>query len=175
MFQKYNPLLCALTIVTTLSAMFSAYSPQVPVDDAARKKAALILSARYQTDESATFISQSLTVTKITYNFRSASPYGAPRPARQFIVVSIRLANNSDRSVPYFVSDFGIRNSAGDQIGHSFLTGVPDNLTSGNIDPYAEVTGNLGFEVPTDAADLKLIFAPRSWGGRWSITDLSRK
>jgi|GEM_PF-3871885 hypothetical protein len=134
-----------------------------------------MLSSSYSIDKPATFNSQSLTVTKTTYNFQSASPYRVPGPTRQFLLLSIKLTNISGLRVSYQVADLSVRNSAGDLIGRAFLTGVPDSLTSGSIDPNDEVTGNLGFEIPKDTTDLKLIFAPRSWGGRWIVIDLNQK
>lgn len=76
------------------------------------------------------------------------------RPAanHEFVAISIRLVNVNQASVTYSVSDFTLRNQAGDMInadvGGSALIGSAALPTRGTIPSGGSIVGEIVFEAP---------------------------
>lgn len=79
-----------------------------------------------------------------------------PAQGKQFALVNITVKNISEESEQISAAKFGAINN-GLKVP-SVIAAVPDGLQSGQLEPGATLTGNLLYEVPSDATDLKLAY-----------------
>lgn len=92
-----------------------------------------------------------------------------PAANHEFVAVSVRLVNVSQVSVTYGVSDFALRDQAGDMInadvGGSALIGSAALPTQGTIPSGGSIVGEIVFEVPMSDHATTLLWQPAAASG----------
>lgn len=79
-----------------------------------------------------------------------------PAQGKQFVLVNVTVKNISKVSEPISSGRFGVLNN-GLKV-QPVIASVPDGLQTGKLEPGASLTGNILYEVPSDATDLKLAY-----------------
>lgn len=106
-----------------------------------------------------------LTVNNIERNWVEKDKYAmSPESGKEFIIVSVEIANKGKSTVSFNPYDFKVEDSNGVRKNTAYVGTVSDELHSGELAPGGKVTGNMPFEVPKDDKGLKLIFQPSFWG-----------
>lgn len=81
--------------------------------------------------------------------------FDTPKEGCEYVTVSISIVNNSDEKISYNPYDWKMENSNGQETETAFY--VDDyELSSGDLNPGGNVSGNLTFEEPQGDAGLKL-------------------
>lgn len=122
--------------------------------------------SEYAVNEPITIGDQTLTVTSVQRNFNTGNEFSQPQAGKEYVIVTVKLENNSKSQISFNTFDFQIQDSNGVLKNEGFITGVQNPLNSGNLAPGGKVTGNLGFEVQKDDAGLKLVFKPNFWSNQ---------
>jgi hypothetical protein len=122
--------------------------------------------AVYSVNDPATIGDQTLTVTGVQRNYNSGNQYVKPDAGKEYVVVSVTIQNNGSDQVSFTTYDFQVQDSNGVQKTEAFVTGVENQLQSGNLAPRGKVSGNLAYEVPKEDTGLKLIFKPSFWSSK---------
>jgi len=87
-----------------------------------------------------------------------------PNQGQKWIVVSTTITNKGQTSQTISVVSFGLIDSKNNQYEVALLAGALDDVESptGQLSPGNEQQGEVAFEVPEGAKELKLIFKPNS-------------
>ncbi len=120
-------------------------------------------------NEPATIDDQTLTVTKVERSYSSGNQYVKPSTGNEYVVVTVQIQNDGTDQVSFNTFDFQIQDTNGVLKSEAFITGLENQLSSGNLAPGGKVTGRLGYEVPKGDANLKLVFKPSFWTNK-SVT-----
>lgn len=96
-----------------------------------------------------------LKVNSVERNY-TPNPSRTPAPGKEFVLVNVTIKSISEESERVGAYSFGVIND-GLKTAGSIAT-VPSPLQTGELEPGASTSGNLIFEVPTDATDLKLAY-----------------
>lgn len=85
--------------------------------------------------------------------------YDTPKDGKEYVVVTVKYDNSSDKDLSYNPFDFKLLNSDGQKTEAEF-TGFLQNtqLESGNLAAGGTVTGDLAFEAPVGDEGLYLIY-----------------
>ena len=98
-----------------------------------------------------------LTVT--SFKKSSGSDFDKPKEGMEFVIVSLKIKNNSSGKVTYNPFDFKMQNSKGQIIAMTFTTvDQKTALSSGELASGGEVEGTVAFEEPKDDSELVLIY-----------------
>ena len=87
-------------------------------------------------------------------------------PGNMYIVVHIKLVNNSSRVVDYGPFDFHVKSSSGNITNETFTFGYTANnqLNSGKLPPGGSVEGDLIFQTGKSDHKAQLIWQPKFFG-----------
>ena len=87
-----------------------------------------------------------------------------PNQGQKWIVVSTTITNKGQTSQTISVVSFGLIDSKNNQYEVALLAGALDDVQSptGQLSPGDEQQGEVAFEVPEGAKELKLLFKPNS-------------
>lgn len=86
-----------------------------------------------------------------------------PSEGNEFVLVHLKIENDSDETISYNELDFAMENSSGQKDEVDFLmVEQDDHLGSGDLTEDGEVEGILAFEQEEDD-DLKLYYEPDFW------------
>lgn len=96
-----------------------------------------------------------LKVNSVERNY-APNPSRTPAPGKEFVLVNVTVKSISEEGERIGAYSFGVINN-GLKTPGSIAT-VPSPLQTGELEPGASTSGNLIFEVPTDATDLKLAY-----------------
>ena len=98
-------------------------------------------------------------ITVVSFKKSSGSDFDKPKEGMEYVIVSLKIKNNSSGKVTYNPFNFKMQNSKG-QITNMALTTVnQDNaLASGELANGGEVEGTVAFEEPKDDSGLILIY-----------------
>lgn len=85
--------------------------------------------------------------------------YDSPKEGHEFIIVTVKYDNNSEKDINYNSFDFELLNSQGQKTDSTFTTvGNETRLESGSLAPGGTVTGTVTFEAPVGDEGLYLIY-----------------
>lgn len=89
---------------------------------------------------------------------RNYTPNSSRTPAsgKEFVLVNVTIKSISEEGERVGAYSFGVINNGLKTAGSTAT--IPDPLQTGELEPGASTSGNLIFEVPTDATDLKLAY-----------------
>lgn len=112
-------------------------------------------------NEVVTFNDVDFTVTSVE---RSAGDvFDTPKEGCEYVIVSLKIENNSDEKISYNEFDWKMENSNGQETDMVFTTINSDTtLGSGDLNPGGVVEGTVAFEEPVGDAGLKLNYYSNS-------------
>ncbi len=114
--------------------------------------------ATFGVNETATYDDKAVTVTGVQRNYSTGNEYIQPETGKEFVVVTVSIANNSSTPMSYSSYEFKIQDSNGVQQSESYASISEGLLNSGSLAPGGKVTGKIAFEVPAGDTSLKLIY-----------------
>lgn len=78
-----------------------------------------------------------------TVNFSDGEEWSTPDDGKQYVIINLTIANNTDEKVSFNPLDFSLNvDGVSQTTGFDFVSGI-DTLSSGDLDPGASVTGNI--------------------------------
>lgn len=120
--------------------------------------------------ETASFDDKSITVTNIQRNYDTGNQFSQPESGKEFVIVTVDIANNSRTTLDYNTFEFKMQDSNGVQQSESFSALSEGKLNSGSLAKGGKVTGKLAYEVPSGDAGLKLLYQSFSFFDNKTIT-----
>ena len=103
-----------------------------------------------------------VTVTNVEKS--SGGDFDKPKEGMEYVIVSLRIYNNSDEKITYNPFDFEMQNSKGQITEKGFaIVDTDTSLSSGELVAGGEVEGTIAFEEPIDDPGLVLIYSPSFW------------
>lgn len=124
----------------------------------------------FKVGETATFDDKSITVTNIERNYDTGNPYLKPESGKEFVVVTVDIANNGSSTLDYSTIEFKMQDSNGVQQNEAITALSQGKLNSGSLAKGGKVSGKLAYEVPKDDAGLKLLYQNFSFFDNKAIT-----
>lgn len=124
----------------------------------------------FKVGETATFDDKSITVTNIERNYDTGNPYLKPESGKEFVVVTVDIANNGSSTLDYSTIEFKMQDSNGVQQNEAITALSQGKLNSGSLAKGGKVSGKLAYEVPKDDAGLKLLYQNFSFFNNKAIT-----
>ncbi|WP_199552031.1 DUF4352 domain-containing protein [Streptomyces sp. N35] len=114
-----------------------------------------------------------LKVNKVIDPFVSGNQFSTPEAGKRFIVVDLTVKNTKDRArtaSSFFTSE--VRDEDGRAYRQTIVVGV-DQAPDGEVAPGEQRTGQMAFEVPTDARTLRLDYSTGLFLGERVVIDLT--
>lgn len=105
---------------------------------------------------------RTLTVVSVEKNWKGTNSYMKPDAGNQYVVVRVAIENTGKDTINVNDWSFEIQDASGVRKNTSYI-GVDDDLPSVDLIPNGKVSGNLGFEVKSDATALKLVYKTNMW------------
>lgn len=124
----------------------------------------------FKVGETATFDDKSITVTNIERNYDTGNPYLKPESGKEFVVVTVDIANNGSSTLDYSTIEFKMQDSNGVQQNEAITALSQSKLNSGSLAKGGKVSGKLAYEVPEGDAGLKLLYQSYSFFSNKAIT-----
>jgi len=124
----------------------------------------------FKVGETASFDNKSLTVTEVQRNYDTGNQFSQPESGKEFVIVTVNIANNSDKTLDYNTFEFKMQDTNGVQQSEAFTALSEGKLNSGSLAAGGKVTGKLAYEVPKDDAGLKLLYQNFSFFDNKAIT-----
>ena len=90
--------------------------------------------------------------------FSSGDEWDKPSTGNEFIIITLKIVNNSETNISYSPFDWKILNSNGQLADEAFTTFNDDSLDSGELVPGGKASGTIVFEVPKNDSSLKLLY-----------------
>lgn len=149
---------------STNTATDSSNAPQTGSTKPEEKK------TEYKVGEAATMDNRTITVTNVQRNYSTGNEYARPEAGKEFVVVTVEIANNGKDSLSYNTFDFKMQDTNGVQQSESIMALSTGKLNSGSLAPGGKVTGKLAYEVPAGDSGLKLLFDNFSFFGGTVLT-----
>ncbi len=114
--------------------------------------------------------------TLVSVKTLAADEFIKPKPGNEFIVVHVKIANNSPDEQDYNPFDFHARSGSGnitdEEIPPSSYTSN-NTLSSGKLSPGGTVEGDIVFQVPKNDHHAQLTWQPHFFGNagdnRWNL------
>ncbi|WP_273831903.1 DUF4352 domain-containing protein [Guptibacillus sedimenti] len=112
-----------------------------------------------------------LTVIKVEKS--NGNEYSNLKSGDEYVIVSVKITNNSKEEISYNPYDFEMSNSKGQILQQSFSSLHEDTaLHSGDLVPGGNVEGTVVFEQPKDDEKLQLRYTVNFWRDRLIRVDL---
>lgn len=124
----------------------------------------------FKVGETASFDNKSLTVTEVQRNYDTGNQFARPEAGKEFVIVTVNITNNSDKTLDYNTFEFKMQDSNGVQQNEAITALSEGKLNSGSLAAGGKVTGKLAYEVPKDDAGLKLLYQSFSFFDNKAIT-----
>lgn len=124
----------------------------------------------FKVGETASFDNKSLTVTEVQRNYDTGNQFARPEAGKEFVIVTVNITNNSDKTLDYNTFEFKVQDSNGVQQNEAITALSEGKLNSGSLAAGGKVTGKLAYEVPKDDAGLKLLYQNFSFFDNKAIT-----
>ena len=104
-------------------------------------------------------------ITVTQFKKSNGSDFDKPKSGMEYVIVTVKINNNSNDKVSYNPFYFKMQNSKG-QITDMGLTIVDQDtsLQSGDLAPNGEVEGTVTFEEPINDPELTLLYQPNIFG-----------
>lgn len=120
--------------------------------------------------ETATFDDKSITVTDVQRNYDTGNQFAQPESGKEFVIVTVKITNDSDTTLDYNTFEFKMQDSDGVQQNEAFTALAEGKLDSGTLAAGGKVTGKLAYEVPKGDKGLKLLYQNFSFFDNKAIT-----
>lgn len=121
-----------------------------------------IENTEFSVGEQVEFEGQIVEITDV--QFSSGEDFDTPAEGNEYVIVHIKIENQSDEKISYNPYNFSMENSNGQIENQTFTIIDTDTaLSSGELREGGNVEGTLVFEQPIDDDGLKLIFEPSFW------------
>jgi hypothetical protein len=124
----------------------------------------------FNVGETATFDGKSITISNVQRNYDTGNQFARPEAGKEFVLVTVDIANNGSGTLDYNTYEFKLQDSNGVQQSESFTALSEGKLNSGSLAAGGKVSGKLAYEVPKDDAGLKLIYQSMSFFSNKTIT-----
>jgi len=124
----------------------------------------------FKVGETATFDDKSITVAEIQRNYDTGNQFAQPESGKEFVIVTVNIANNGDSTLDYNTFEFKMQDSNGVQQSEAYSALTEGKLNSGSLAKGGKVTGKLAYEVPKGDAGLKLLYQNFSFFNNKAIT-----
>lgn len=124
----------------------------------------------FKVGEAASFDNKTVTVTDVQRNYDTGNQFAQPESGKEFVIVTVNIINNSDKTLDYNTFEFKMQDSNGVQQNEAFSALTEGKLNSGSLAKGGKVTGKLAYEVPKDDAGLKLLYQNFSFFDNKAIT-----
>lgn len=112
----------------------------------------------FKVGEAASFDSKTITVTDVQRNYDTGNQFAQPESGKEFVIVTVKITNDSDKTLDYNTFEFKMQDSNGVQQNEALTALSEGKLNSGSLAAGGKVTGKLAYEVPKDDAGLKLLY-----------------
>lgn len=136
----------------------------------ASKSKATDSKTEFKVGETATFDDKSITIKDVQRNYSTGNQFAKPESGKEFVLVTVEIANNSKSSMDFNTFEFKLQDSNGVQLNESFTALSEGKLNSGSLAPGGKVTGKLAYEVPKDDTGLKLLYQSFSFFSNKAVT-----
>lgn len=124
----------------------------------------------FKVGEAASFDNKTITVTDVQRNYDTGNQFAQPESGKEFVIVTVNIINNSDKTLDYNTFEFKMQDSNGVQQNEAFSALTEGKLNSGSLAKGGKVTGKLAYEVPKDDTGLKLLYQNFSFFDNKAIT-----
>jgi hypothetical protein len=124
----------------------------------------------FKVGETASFDDKSITVTKVQRNYDTGNQFAQPESGKEFVIVTVKVTNDSDSTLDYNTFEFKMQDSDGVQQNEAITALSEGKLNSGSLAKGGKVTGNLAYEVPKGDKGLKLLYQNFSFFDNKAIT-----
>jgi hypothetical protein len=124
----------------------------------------------FKVGETASFGDKSLTVTKVQRNYDTGNQFAQPESGKEFVIVTVKITNNSDSTLDYNTFEFKMQDSDGVQQNEALTALSEGKLDSGSLAAGGKVTGKLAYEVPKGDKGLKLLYQSFSFFDNKAVT-----
>ena len=124
----------------------------------------------FKVGETATFDDKSITVTDVQRNYDTGNQFAQPESGKEFVIVTVDIVNNSDKTLDYNTFEFKMQDTNGVQQSEAITALTEGKLNSGSLAKGGKITGKLAYEVPKDDAGLKLLYQNFSFFDNKAIT-----
>lgn len=124
----------------------------------------------FKVGETASFDNKTITVTDVQRNYDTGNQFAQPESGKEFVIVTVNITNNSDKTLDYNTFEFKMQDSNGVQQNEAFTALSEGKLNSGSLAAGGKVTGKLAYEVPKDDTGLKLLYQNFSFFDNKAIT-----
>lgn len=124
----------------------------------------------FKVGETASFDDKSITVSDIQRNYDTGNQFAQPESGKEFVIVTVDIANNGDSTLDYNTFEFKMQDSNGVQQNEAYSALSEGKLNSGSLAKGGKVTGKLAYEVPKGDAGLKLLYQNFSFFSNKAIT-----
>lgn len=124
----------------------------------------------FKVGETASFDDKSIAVTDVQRNYDTGNEFAQPESGKEFVIVTVKINNNSDSTLDYNTYEFKMQDSNGVQQNEAFTALTEGKLNSGSLAAGGEVTGKLAYEVPQGDTGLKLLYQNMSFFDNKTIT-----
>lgn len=124
----------------------------------------------FKVGETASFDNKTITVTEVKRNYDTGNQFAQPESGKEFVIVTVKITNDSDKTLDYNTFEFKMQDSNGVQQNEAITALSEGKLNSGSLAAGGKVTGKLAYEVPKDDAGLKLLYQNFSFFDNKAIT-----
>lgn len=160
--------LIVIAIAAVGSAMGSSKKNTATNTGSQTEKAAE--KTEFKVGETASFDDKSITVTDVQRNYDTGNQFAQPESGKEFVIVTVQITNESDKTLDYNTFEFKMQDSNGVQQSEAITALSEGKLNSGSLAKGGKVTGKLAYEVPKDDAGLKLLYQNFSFFDNKTIT-----
>lgn len=124
----------------------------------------------FKVGETASFDNKTITVTDVQRNYDTGNQFAQPESGKEFVIVTVKITNDSDKTLDYNTFEFKMQDSNGVQQNEAITALSEGKLNSGSLAAGGKVTGKLAYEVPKDDTGLKLLYQNFSFFDNKAIT-----
>jgi hypothetical protein len=124
----------------------------------------------FKVGETASFDNKTITVTDVQRNYDTGNQFAQPESGKEFVIVTVKITNDSDKTLDYNTFEFKMQDSNGVQQNEAITALSEGKLNSGSLAAGGKVTGKLAYEVPKGDTGLKLLYQNFSFFDNKAIT-----
>ena len=124
----------------------------------------------FKVGETARFDNKTITDTDVQRNYDTGNQFAQPESGKEFVIVTVKITNDSDKTLDYNTFEFKMQDSNGVQQNEALTALSEGKLNSGSLAAGGKVTGKLAYEVPKGDTGLKLLYQNFSFFDNKAIT-----
>lgn len=159
--------LIAIIVIGVISAVFGGGSNDEPKSSGDTKTTSSKKEEKKETKKEFTqgeivnFKGVEYSVTNV--NKTTGSDFDNAKDGYEYVIVTVKIENKSDKKISYNPYDWKMENSNGQEEDNAFTTVDSDtSLNSGDLNPGGVVEGTIAYEEPQGDAGLKLNYFDNS-------------